>query len=63
MIRLVHRSLLACLFLVPAPLWADGGHTVMPVTPWMILPFVALLMSIAVAHFISQHWLEKNYPF
>jgi len=63
MIRLVHRSLLACLFLVPAPLWADGGQRVMPVTPWMILPFVALLMSIAVAPFISRHWWEKNYPF
>ena len=33
------------------------------VSPWMILPFVLLLLSIAIAPFINRHWWEHNYPF
>lgn len=40
----------------------EGGHLV-PVNPWMILPFVILLLSIAVAPFINKHWWEHNYPY
>ncbi len=34
-----------------------------PVPPWMILPFVLLLLAIAVTPFINRHWWEKNYSF
>jgi len=30
--------------------------------PWMILPFVVMLLSIAFMPFIHLHWWEKNYP-
>ena len=41
---------------------AADGHPP-AVNPWMITPFVLLLLSIAVLPFISKHWWEKNYPF
>jgi len=41
-------------------LWEHEG-TVPAVNPWFILPFVALLGSIAVAPFINRHWWESNY--
>ncbi len=44
------------------PLIAGDGHTI-PVSPWMITPFVLLLIAIAVMPFINKHWWEKNYPF
>ncbi|MBS4027129.1 MAG: sodium:proton antiporter [Ignavibacteriales bacterium] len=31
-------------------------------TPWMILPFVLLLLAIALMPFINKHWWEKYYP-
>jgi Na+/H+ antiporter NhaD/arsenite permease-like protein len=31
-------------------------------SPWMILPFVVMLLSIAFMPFIHLHWWEKNYP-
>ncbi|HWP82828.1 MAG TPA: sodium:proton antiporter [Bacteroidota bacterium] len=33
-----------------------------PVEGWLVLPFVLLLGSIAVAPFINRHWWEHNYP-
>lgn len=30
--------------------------------PWMILPFILLLLSIALMPFIHAHWWERNYP-
>jgi Na+/H+ antiporter NhaD/arsenite permease-like protein len=33
------------------------------ISPWMVLPFVGLLLAIAVAPFINRHWWEKNYPY
>ena len=41
---------------------ADESHVV-SVSPWMILPFVLLLLSIAVLPFINKHFWEKNYPY
>lgn len=35
---------------------------IIPVNPVMILPFVLLLLSIALVPFISAHWWEKYYP-
>lgn len=40
----------------------EGLHHIAAVSPWMIIPFVALLLSIAVAPFINRHWWEKYYP-
>ncbi len=36
-------------------------QTISP-TPWMILPFVLLLLAIALFPFINKHWWEKFYP-
>jgi Na+/H+ antiporter NhaD/arsenite permease-like protein len=41
---------------------AGEEQNVVPVTPWMILPFVVLLLAIALAPFINRHWWENNYP-
>ena len=30
--------------------------------PWMIVPFVLMLLSIALMPFIHAHWWERNYP-
>jgi Na+/H+ antiporter NhaD/arsenite permease-like protein len=38
----------------------DGAHAV-DASPWLALPFVVLLLSIAVAPFINRHWWEANY--
>jgi Na+/H+ antiporter NhaD/arsenite permease-like protein len=55
--------MLALLVLLAAPAALAGEEMlVVPVTPWMILPFVLLLLSIAVAPFINRHWWEKYYP-
>ena len=51
------------LVLLPGAALADEGHRVLPVNPWMILPFVALLLAIAVAPFINRHWWERRYPY
>jgi Na+/H+ antiporter NhaD/arsenite permease-like protein len=32
------------------------------VNPWWILPFLVLLLAIAVGPFINRHWWEKYYP-
>jgi Na+/H+ antiporter NhaD/arsenite permease-like protein len=34
-----------------------------PVPTWMVLPFLLLLLAIAVTPFINRHWWERNYPF
>ena len=31
-------------------------------SPWMMIPFAAMLLSIALMPFINLHWWEKNYP-
>ena len=35
---------------------------IMPVGAWLVIPFVLLLASIAIAPFINRHWWEHNYP-
>ncbi|MBM4167446.1 MAG: sodium:proton antiporter, partial [Ignavibacteria bacterium] len=37
------------------------ANTIAP-TPWMIVPFVLLLLAIALMPFINKHWWEKFYP-
>jgi Na+/H+ antiporter NhaD/arsenite permease-like protein len=41
--------------------YANEGYEVVPVTPWMIVPFALLLLSIAIIPFINRHWWEKYY--
>ncbi len=43
------------------------GHSlehveILPVNAWFIVPFVLLLLSIAVSPFINRRWWESNYP-
>jgi Na+/H+ antiporter NhaD/arsenite permease-like protein len=40
----------------------NGEHLVAP-NPLMILPFVVLLLAIAVMPFVNRHWWEHNYPY
>lgn len=54
---------LAFMLVIPGVLLAEDGGMAVAVSPWMIIPFVALLLSIAVAPFINKHWWEHNYPF
>jgi len=37
-------------------------YQILPVNPFMILPFIFLLLSIALVPFISGGWWERNYP-
>jgi Na+/H+ antiporter NhaD/arsenite permease-like protein len=62
--RFPRRWVSTCLALViPASAaMAEGEHNVVPVSPWMILPFGLLLFGIAVVPFVNRHWWEKNYP-
>jgi len=39
------------------------GHETMPVNPAMIIPFIILLLAIAIAPFVNAAWWEKKYPF
>jgi Na+/H+ antiporter NhaD/arsenite permease-like protein len=38
------------------------GHDVIAPNPWMILPFVALLGTIALAPLLAGNWWSKHYP-
>ncbi len=48
--------------LMPAGALANDEAGPMQVSPWMILPFVTLLLAIAIAPFINRHWWEHRYP-
>lgn len=54
--------LLLSLFMYVVTTLAGDGARVAP-SPVMILPFLLLLMAIAVMPFINKHWWEHNYPF
>ncbi|MDD5711557.1 MAG: sodium:proton antiporter [Smithellaceae bacterium] len=55
-------SALAIMVLPTAAGAAEGACTVAPVTPYMALPFVLLLLAIALMPFINASWWGKNYP-
>jgi Na+/H+ antiporter NhaD/arsenite permease-like protein len=42
---------------------AEGGSQAVPVDVGWALPFVLLLLAIAIVPFINRHWWERNYPF
>jgi len=55
---------LAALMLFAVPALASGGeasHVIEP-EPLMILPFVLLLLAIALMPFINQHWWHQYFP-
>jgi Na+/H+ antiporter NhaD/arsenite permease-like protein len=56
-------GVLALMVVLPGTLHAEEAGMAVAVSPWMIIPFVALLLSIAVAPFINKHWWEHNYPY
>ncbi|MFN0157788.1 MAG: sodium:proton antiporter [Bacteroidota bacterium] len=60
--RISLLSFLALVFFSFPALAGEGGHPI-AVNPWMILPFVVMLLAIAVAPFINKHWWEHNYPY
>jgi len=39
-----------------------SSTTVLPVNPWMMLPFVVLLLAIALVPFLRRSWWEAYYP-
>jgi Na+/H+ antiporter NhaD/arsenite permease-like protein len=47
--------------LLPVPLLAGEGGEAAAVSPWMILPFVTLLLAVAVMPFVNRHWWEHHY--
>ncbi len=51
------------LLLSPTALDAQAvGETIPPVRAWMMLPFVVLLLAIAVIPFVNRRWWERYYP-
>jgi Na+/H+ antiporter NhaD/arsenite permease-like protein len=61
--KLLHRMMMVLILaLLPVPLLANEGGEAVAVTPWMIIPFGALLLAIAVMPFINRHWWEHHYP-
>jgi Na+/H+ antiporter NhaD/arsenite permease-like protein len=65
MTRFTHAPfiILGLLLLWTLPVFAGEEAIVVPVNPLMILPFVLLLLSIAIVPFIDKRWWERNYPF
>src|SRR5713101_458997 len=63
-LRRVKRLLVPVVILMIAstPSAFAGDDHVLPVSPWMISPFVLLLLSIAILPFVNKHWWEKYYP-
>ncbi len=55
--------LAVCVLMSAATSLAEDGIRVLPVNPLMILPFILLLLAIAVMPFINKHWWEHNYPY
>jgi Na+/H+ antiporter NhaD/arsenite permease-like protein len=58
----IHRALMMLpAVLLPVPLFAGEVGEAVAVSPWMILPFVTLLLAVAVMPFINRHWWEHHY--
>ena len=60
--KVLFLILIGFVVLLSSPAYAGEEFSVVPVNPFMILPFVLLLLAIAVMPFINKHWWEKNYP-
>lgn len=59
--KVMQLAVLCCAIISPA-LAEETSHAA-AVNPLMILPFVVLLLAIAVMPFIARHWWEHNYPY
>lgn len=44
-------------------LLAEESGAAPPAQLWMAVPFLLLLLALALMPFIARHWWEKNYPF
>ncbi len=57
-------KLLSALSVMPASFSIAGnaGTAAPPVRAWMILPFLILLLAIAIVPFLNRKWWEKHYP-
>ena len=56
-------ALLLCLVSIPAAFASEGGaHAVVSATlpAWSIIPYVGMLLSIAICPLVKPHWWEKN---
>ena len=61
----LRKLLLLCvmLVLVVSSAFAQEPVHAVAVSPWMILPFVLLLLAIAVMPFVNKHWWDHNYAY
>ena len=61
----IKRSLFLIVFFFSGTLsvYASEENQILPVNPWMISPFILLLLSIAIIPFISRKWWDKYYPY
>ena len=62
---LFHRRLVTTIISIVAGsslAFGEEMSTPAEVNPWMVLPFVLLLLSIALMPFINRHWWERKYP-
>ncbi len=51
------------LFVFSSPAFCGDQANAVQVPPILILPFVALLIAIAMGPFINRHWWKKYYPY
>ncbi len=60
------RNVASIVLLIPllaSSAFADEAEHLVSVNPLMLLPFLILLLAIAVMPFINRHWWEHNYPY
>ena len=50
------------LLLVSGTAFSSEGAVAAAASPWMIVPFAVLLLSIALMPFIAKHWWERHFP-
>ncbi len=62
LLRLLCMTGLIAAFFAPAALASSGGHEIVNTTlpAWSIIPFVGMLLSIAICPLVKPHWWEKN---
>ena len=63
LLRPLCLTLLLCLMSISAVCASEGGtHAVVSATlpAWSIIPFVGMLLSIAICPLVKPHWWEKN---
>ncbi len=60
--HLMRKALIALLLMFADPIAARAAAVPSPsVRVWMTIPFLALLLAIAIVPFVNRHWWEKHY--